>query len=306
MMQPEVVQNVLFEDKKNVVTPLSLSTYTDFREYLKDFFEFKKTESKHQLRPYSYAVFSAAADIKSPQYLKLVIEGQRNLSEQMIKKFARALQLNKIEEDEFTLLVNYSQCSDPRERNGHLQKLSQFRSKRLVKDGTIDEKTWDKIDGWLPAVLFAMADQKQVVFHENHLYPLLKKRVSKEQIRKAIKRLVDDGDLVWDDLSNNYRRARPLLSGIEKMSKEQVKKLQSELVYLGLESLYDEEIQDREFGFVTATLTKEEFEKIKFELRQWRKKVLKETLMNRESHKGDQVYQLNIQFFPVSDSAESV
>jgi uncharacterized protein (TIGR02147 family) len=302
-MQHEVIQNVLFEEKRPLSEYPQLAIYTDFRQYLKDFFDFKKQETRDQLRPYSYAVFSAAADIKSPQYLKLVIEGQRNLSDQMIKKFARALQLSKIDEEEFGLLVHYSQSSDPRARNEHLQRLSHFRSRKQIKSGAIDEKTWDKIDGWLPAVLFAMADQRGVVFHENHLYPLLKKRVSKEQIRRAIKRLVDDGDLIWDDLNNNYKRARPLLSGIEKMSREQVKKLQSELVYLGLESLYDEEIQDREFGFVTATLTKEEFEKIKFELRQWRKKVLKETLMAREAQKGDQVYQLNIQFFPVSDKA---
>ena len=73
----------------------SLMAYTDFRVYLRDFYEYKRRLTSKDLRPYSYATFAAAADIKSPNYLKLIIDGERNLSSDMTRKFARAMGLSK-------------------------------------------------------------------------------------------------------------------------------------------------------------------------------------------------------------------
>ena len=101
-----------------------LSSYTDYRLYLKDVYLYRKKTMSTPVRSYSYATFSAAADIKSPNYLKLIIEGQRNLSPQMIVKFGKALQLQKDDQVEFEALVHYSQAKDPLERNRCLKVLT--------------------------------------------------------------------------------------------------------------------------------------------------------------------------------------
>ncbi|MCB0355974.1 MAG: TIGR02147 family protein, partial [Bdellovibrionales bacterium] len=104
----------LSSSKEDVlVSQPNLSAYTDYRQYLKDFYQFKKSTQSSPIRSYSYATFSAAADIKSPNYLKLIIDGQRNLSDSMIKKFAKALQLSKTEIEEFAALFHYGQAKDP-------------------------------------------------------------------------------------------------------------------------------------------------------------------------------------------------
>lgn len=54
----------------------AIGQYLDFRKYLADFYAFKREASKRDIRPYNYAVFSAAANIKSPNYLKMIIEGK--------------------------------------------------------------------------------------------------------------------------------------------------------------------------------------------------------------------------------------
>ena len=64
--------------------PPVLAAYADYRHYLSDFYKYKVKTSSSVIRPYSYATFSAAADIKSPNYLKLIIEGKRNLSDAMV------------------------------------------------------------------------------------------------------------------------------------------------------------------------------------------------------------------------------
>ena len=77
-------------------------------------------------------------------------------------------------------------------------------------------------------------------------------------------------------------------------------------MYLGLESLYQDQPTEREFGTLTLSLTKSEFEEIKFKLRQMRKALHKDNSIARMKDKGERVYQLNIQLFPVTNAVESV
>ena len=90
------------------------------------------------------------------------------------------------------------------------------------------------------------------------------------------------------------------MSGSETIPVALVRKLQAELIYLGLESLFQDQPQDREFGAQTMALTEDEFEVLKFELRQFRKRWTKDVSVARKSAKGSRVFQLNIQLFPVT------
>src|SRR5262245_38701113 len=107
--------------------PPRLNSFTDYRQYLREFYEFRRNQTRTHLRPYSYATFAAAADIKSPNYLKLIIDGQRNLSTEMAKRFSRALGHSRDEMEEFVALVDYSQAVEPLERNRFLKALADLR-----------------------------------------------------------------------------------------------------------------------------------------------------------------------------------
>src|ERR1700721_1624232 len=72
---------------------LSVFNYSDYREYLKDFYQLKKSKAG----TYSFAVFSLRAGIKSPNYLKLVMDGERNLTPENTLAFARGLGLSEQE-----------------------------------------------------------------------------------------------------------------------------------------------------------------------------------------------------------------
>jgi uncharacterized protein (TIGR02147 family) len=77
-------------------------------------------------------------------------------------------------------------------------------------------------------------------------------------------------------------------------------------MYLGLESLFQDSPTEREFGALTVSLTKAEFEDLRFRLRQLRKQVHKDNSTKRLGTAGDRVYQLNLQLFPVTDAAKAV
>ncbi|MBY0315378.1 MAG: TIGR02147 family protein [Bdellovibrionales bacterium] len=282
----------------------SLSAYTDFREYLKDYFSYRRHLTSKDLRPYSYSDFSAAADIKSPNYLKMIIEGQRNLSPDMAKKFARALKLDKNETTEFEVLVLYGQEKDPLNRNKFVKKLSEIRSANALDQGSIDESTWEKVPSWLSWVLYAMIDQEGIVFDPAVLKKHLRNATNEKQIQIALDKLVQGNDVTIDDNKVAHRSSK-MISNADKISPELIRKLQSELIYLGLESLYRDDPKEREISGFTLAMTAEEYSWVRHELRKVRKEIQAKLMMAREKQPGKKVYQMNIQLFPLTRETEA-
>ncbi len=289
----------------SVVAPV-LSDYMNYRQFLADYYQYKKASSKGSLRAYNYAVFSAAANIKSPNYLKMIIEGKRNLSEDMIGKFGKALGFNKETTEELRLLVNFTQATDPADRNLFLKKLSEHRVVVKLKSGEIDRKTWEKVPNWVAWIVYALVDQDGVQFDTASLKKILRGKASEDEIDTALTGLLISGELKKDEITGELRKNRSLIESPEEVPVALVRKLQSQLMYLGLESLYQDAPTDREFGTLTMSLTKAEFEEIKFKLRQMRKTLHKDNSIARMKEKGERVYQLNIQLFPVTNASETV
>ncbi len=282
-----------------------LSQYMDYRKFLADFYAFKRDQTKKDIRPYNYQMFSAAANIKSPQYLRLIIEGKRNLSIDMVAKFAKALNLQKEQTEELKNLVNYTQATDPSERNRFLKELMEKRVNQQIKSGEIDSKAWEKVPSWVTWVIFSMVDQKDVNFEPAQLKQLLGEKATLDEITESLNKLLEAGELVKDPETGKVKRARPLMENADNIPVALVKKLQAELLYLGMESLFQDDPTDREFGTVTLSLTESEFEEIKFKLRQMRKQMTKDNSIARSQGEGDRIYQLNVQLFPVTKKVEN-
>ena len=293
-------------DSAQIVEPPVVTDFMNYREFLQKYFDYKQTLTRNSLRPYSWSDFSAAADLKSPNYLRMVIEGQRNLSIKMAERFGFAMQLSRRQVDEFRTLVQYNQATDPAERNHFLKELNQIRLQNKLKSGDIRKEDWQKWPDWVGWVLYAMIDQKGVQANPVWIRKLMREKVSLEELRKSIKTLLDLGLIEVNVKTGLWEKAKSFIEGADEIPVDIVRKLQSQLMELGLESLYRDPAEEREFGSLTLALTRHEFEELRFQLRKIRKQVHKDQSIRRMSTKGDRVYQLNIQLFPVTEfSAET-
>lgn len=93
--------------------------FTDHCAYLRAMIAYLKRTQKQ----FSYRYFSRIAGYASPNFLKLVAEGQRQLSPESIQKFADALGLDERERDQFEALVRLGQATTDAERNRFYGKL---------------------------------------------------------------------------------------------------------------------------------------------------------------------------------------
>ncbi len=86
---------------KEPISSPSLFDYFDYREYLHDYYQFHKRKNS----AYSYRLFARKAKLGSPNYLKLVVDGKRRITDRTLYQFARGLGLSRDEEKYFRELV---------------------------------------------------------------------------------------------------------------------------------------------------------------------------------------------------------
>src|SRR5688572_30102358 len=85
---------------------IEIFAYDNYRAFLKDFYEAKRKTAEK----ISFRQFARLAGFNSPSFLKMVIDGKRNLSNESIGKVASALRFNKEEAEFFNHLVLFNQA----------------------------------------------------------------------------------------------------------------------------------------------------------------------------------------------------
>lgn len=121
--------------------------YSDYRLYLRDYYVAEKAR-----RPaFSYRYFARRAGHTSPNFLKLVIEGKRNLGPASVTAFARALELDTEEASFFAELVAYGQAKNDADKTKHMTRITAARNFR--KAGRIEGQLFEYLAHWyLPAI----------------------------------------------------------------------------------------------------------------------------------------------------------
>ncbi|HEY5958371.1 MAG TPA: TIGR02147 family protein, partial [Polyangiaceae bacterium] len=92
---------------------VSVFDYLDYRAYLRDNY----AERKANEYGFSHRAFSKRAGLRSTNYLKLVMDGERNLTPEMAHQFAAGCGLVKAAAEYFCELVAMNQADSAAERN---------------------------------------------------------------------------------------------------------------------------------------------------------------------------------------------
>ncbi|MEC9283170.1 MAG: TIGR02147 family protein [Bdellovibrionota bacterium] len=168
----------------------SVYEYLCYREYLQDFYQFKKREKSS----YSYKSFSLKAGLASPSHLRLVIKGERSLSVKSLGKFCKGLDLKASEKKYFEHLVWYSQIKDQKNKEDHLKAI--LRLKKLHLGLKIDTKSETRYyEAWyIPIVFEALKIQRYAKSpHEiSKTFDL-----SLKEVQHAIKTLLEINFVEW-------------------------------------------------------------------------------------------------------------
>lgn len=268
---------------------IDVFSYQDYREFLKDFYN----QRRKQDRKFSIRFFARRAGLKSENYLKVVMDGSRNLTSNNLPKFVKGLGLNTTQAEFFEALVRLNQAKDLMERQTHLQKIVHLQKKKNVL--TLNRDQLEFYSHWYNLIIFEMASQKNFNADPEHISRKLKGKITAKQAQESLTLMLEKGILKKDTDGKLVPVASQIASPAD-VPREQIKKLQEVFLQQALEALHLQKEGEREIRSLTICLTEQQLPAFKEKLKEFQRE-LNTTFSTGD---GGDVYQFNMQFFKIT------
>lgn len=271
-----------------------IGEYLNYREFLRDFFEAKKNINSS----YSYRVFAQKAQLGSSGHLKMVMDGQRNLTQETLNKYQKALDLKtKKDQKLFELLVKYNQCKDPLQKVDFFNEVMAEKNKKGLSQ--LEKHQFQFVSSWYHIVIYVMVDFPDFQSDPDWIYARMRKKVSRPQIESAIEDLLKLG--LIEQVDGQWRQIKGALTVPDDIRGAAIPKYHDSMLSLAKQALVDLPVDEREFNGVTLPIRKSALPHIKERIREFRKEI-NEYASNVSD--PNEVYQLNIQLLPMTKGAE--
>jgi uncharacterized protein (TIGR02147 family) len=269
-------------------SPIDVFRYHDYRAFLSDLYKAKKRNG------FSYRAFSRTAGLGAPNYLKLVIEGQRNLTPQMAERFAEACGLSGDAAEYFLRLVEFNQASSAEQKSASFTSISGFdryrRAHRLELAQAAYHSTW-----YLPAIrelVTSAAFQDDPAKIAAQLWPAIKP----SEAKFALDTLLELG-LLERDAEGRLRQTAAVVSTGPETFGMHITNYHAEMMRRAAQSMGLVPSAQRDISSVTFCVGPDAAARIKKRIQEFRRELI--ALVEAEANRG-QVLQLNLQLFPLS------
>jgi uncharacterized protein (TIGR02147 family) len=272
----------------------SVFEYLDYRCFLQDHYAASK-----QLKPqYSFRFFARRAGLSSSNFLKLVMDGKRNLGPATIPNFVKALKLDAGEAAFFADLVALDQAQTLAERNRAFERVAanlRFRAARRLEGPLFKYLT-----RWYYPAVRELAGRADFVDDPGWIAKQLMPPITVRQARAALKTLVDLGLLVEDDRGRLVRGETSLTTGHEVRSIV-IPAYHRQMIERAADSLEHVVPDERDVSALTVCIKGSSLADLKQRIRRFREEMLERCDSEEDP---EQVYQLCIQLFPLSRPPE--
>ncbi len=270
---------------------LKIYGYTDYRKYLKEFYENRKSSHKG----YSYRAFSKAAGFSSPNFLKLVIEGKRNISSEATQKFIKALGLKGKSAEYFDCLVQMNQAKNDQLKEDFFHELKKLTPHAHRRE--LDAESLQYLSHWIYPVLRDMVD---VFGFRDDPYWLMRRihgDLSHQDVSSAFQFLAKS-DFIRKDDEGKWHANDKMVSSSDEVRSLAVRNYHRQMLERAKESLERLPLEEREFGALTFVIAEKRLEELKKKLKDFRSELHDWAVQTTEQDPGEVVVQVNFQMYP--------
>jgi len=278
----------MLKTRKDVMQPEPIYTYRDYRMFLKD--RFQQTKATNPV--FSYRYFAKRAGYSSPNFLMLVIQGKRNLTEESIDRFSQALKLSARETKFFELLVNYAQAKDAERKQNYYQQLLAFPECARVRQ--LEKEQYEFLSTWYYPAILELVRLAEFQEDPNWIAGRLNHAVTPKQAREAIELLLKLKLLIRDEPGKLEISDQPITTGEEAQFLAAYSYHEQVIAHARV-ALTEQTPEEREFGGMTMALSLEQLNKVKGMIRDFRKLVIH--YLSKPQGDPTGVYQFNLQLF---------
>jgi len=276
------------------MTKPQTTDYDDYRAYLSELI----THMRHTTRGFSFRKFSRRAGYQSPNFLKLVVEGQRNISEDSIHRFAQAFDLNSTEEKDFGHLVRFNQSKTDIERNKNYRLLKRHRPGPASE---ILAAQYDIYSQWFALPIRELATLPNFKEDPTWIASKFIKTISPTDAKRALNILQKVGLLVRDKVGRLKAASASLKTGAAvPLAVRNFHRAMLEQAQNALDGMHREQ---RHVSSLTQALTKEQYEELCQRVDVFREELLH--VMENENKTGSkdaQIYFVGFEVIPLTSA----
>lgn len=262
--------------------------YNDYRAYMADFYEERKKNSA-----FTWREFAKIAGFSSPSYLKLVCDGKSSLSRVTINRVAAAMGLIGYEIDYFEAMVNFGNAQKDDVKKAYLDRMMAISVANKIR--VVDEDAFEYYDSWKNPVVRELAPMMPGAM-PGDIAKACTQEISALEVRKSL-RFLEKAGFLKQTAENVYEQTEKAVSGSKEALPLAIRMMHREMGRLGIESIDQFGSAERNVTGVTLGVNREGYEEIVKELDACRKKIIS---IAARCGTLDQVYRLNLQFFPLS------
>jgi uncharacterized protein (TIGR02147 family) len=279
--------------RKRLRCPIDVFRYHDYRAFLATYYEHKKPQG------FSYRAFASAAGLGAPNYLQLVIQGRRNLSGDMARRFAQTCGLGQDAADYFVTLVAFNQATDNEERSQQYEKLSGFRRYRRAQKLELREAAYHS-HGYLPAIR-ELALSASFREDPEWIAERLRPPIKPSEARQALDTLLELG-LLERGSDGRLRPATRVVSTGPETAGMHITNYHAEMMQRATAAMTLVPARERDISSLTLCLGSHGLARLKERLQAFRRELLE---LAESEAQPTQVVQVNFQLFPLTrDTAE--
>ena len=267
--------------------------YLDYREYLKDCFE-AVNGSAPKL---SYRSFAKLCGSNSPNFLQLVLARKLSLQPEALPGLAKAFALKKKEERYFKELIAFTNAKTFRQRDEYYLKL--LRAKSAATHQKIEKGHYSYYSKWHHSAVRAVLGYYKFYPGKSSYSDVggsRRPRLSGQQARLSMK-LLEKLGLIRLSENGHYVQSSPMITSGPNVRSVEVIKFQMEMMKQAMAALESCPAKVRDISTVTMNISGRGFTRMQEKIIRLRKELMD---IAREDADDDRVYQLNIQFFPLT------
>jgi uncharacterized protein (TIGR02147 family) len=263
--------------------------YLDYRAFLRDYYAERKKG-----RGFSFRAFARTADLKSPNYLKLVMDGARNLTPQMADRFGAACGLRDEAAAYFVDLVGFNQARTATERNAHYARLTSFRGWRKAHKLELQHATYHAT--WYMPAIRELAARSDFRDDPEWIARMLVPTITKADASRALTTLLELGLLVRGE-DGKLRQGEALVSTGPETGWVHIGNYHRTMMERAAASIELVDRADRDISSLTLCLGEGGLRTLKERIQRFRRELLELSAVEDDPL---QVVQVNFQLFPLS------
>jgi uncharacterized protein (TIGR02147 family) len=272
----------------------SVFTYNDFRKFLADYYQ----EKKSKVLSFSYHNFSKKAGFASKSFVFNVIQGKKNLSSSSIVKLCEAMELNKHESSYFEKLVFFNQAANFKERAFFFEQLNAIQLRD--KEGTIARKIrqdqYEYYSKWYHVTIRSLIDLFRFKDDYKRLARLVYPAITQQQAKKSVL-LLERLGLIEKCRDGFFRVTNKLITTGKEVESHAILQYHIENMKLAENAIKTLPKDKRNVSGLTLGISQETYKKACELLFECQEQILS---LAAKDKAADRVYQLNFHFFPLS------